>query len=112
MKKIMIVIIACLIILTVTLIIIKKLEGKGYEYEIEEIKNFYYFKLYENEKYGVIDASGNIIVPAKYNIIEIPNPSKPVFIGYLNNNEEKNETEVVNDKNEKILQMYSRSRAT
>lgn len=112
MKKMVIVIIACLIILTVFFTIIKKINNKSYEYEIEEVKNCYYFKLYENEKFGVIDASGNIIVPARYSRVEIPNPSKPVFIGYLNNEGEENKTEVINDKNEKILEMYSRNRTS
>lgn len=38
----------------------------------------------------------------------IPNPSKPVFIGYFNYDSKKGEyqTEVINDKNEKILNQY------
>ena len=77
-------------------------------YEIEEVTQFSYFKLYENEKYGVIDAKGNILVEPKYDMLTIPNPSKAVFIGYFNYNSEKGEyqTEVINDKNEKILTEY------
>lgn len=77
-------------------------------YEIEEVTQFSYFKLYENEKYGVIDAKGNILVEPKYDMLTIPNPSKAVFIGYFNYNSEKGEyqTEVLNDKNEKILTEY------
>lgn len=77
-------------------------------YEIEEVTQFSYFKLYENEKYGVIDEKGNILVEPKYDMLTIPNPSKAVFIGYFNYNSEKGEyqTEVINDKNEKILTEY------
>ena len=107
MKKIVGVVIAFIIIIIAIFAIIKKSDDNSYE--IEEVKDFYYFKLYENEKYGVIDTSGNILVPAKYDMLEIPNPSKPVFIGYLSYNEGKSETEVINNKNEKILEMYSRS---
>ena len=100
-----IIIILILLIAFFIYIIVEKANSK--DYSIEEITNFSYFKLYENQKYGVIDSKGNILVPAVYEILEIPNPSKPVFIGYLNKNEKK--TEVVNDKNEKILTNYSRS---
>ena len=77
-------------------------------YKIEEVTQFSYFKLYENEKYGVIDSNGNILVEPKYDMLTIPNPSKGVFIGYFNYDSEKGEyqTEVLNDKNEKILIEY------
>ena len=77
-------------------------------YELEEVTQFSYFKLYENEKYGVIDTKGNILVEAKYDMLTIPNPSKAVFIGYFNYNAENGEyqTEVINGKNEKILTEY------
>jgi len=77
-------------------------------YEIEEITKFSYFTLYENEKYGVIDDKGNVLIEPKYDMIVIPNPSKAVFIGYFNydSQEGEYETEVLNDKNEKILTKY------
>jgi len=105
-----------IILLTIICVFIAILAGiyifKAYnsiDYELEEIKNFSYFKLYENEKYGVIDSKGNIIVEPKYESIDIPNPSKAVFVVYYNYNEEKGdyETQVINDKNEKILTEYS-----
>ena len=77
-------------------------------YEIEEIIQFSYFKLYENEKYGVIDVNGNIIIEPKYDMITIPNPSKAVFIAQFNYDSQKGEyqTEVLNNKNERILTEY------
>ena len=107
MKKIVGVIIVFIIILVAAFIVLKITNDK--DYEIEDVVNFSYFKLYENEKYGVIDTSGNILVPAKYDLLEIPNPSKAIFIGYIKKNEEQYETEVINNKNEKILGNYSRS---
>ena len=107
MKKIVGVLITVIIILVAGFTIIKIRTEE--DYEIEDVVNFSYFKLYENEKYGVIGASGNILVPAKYDLLEIPNPSKPVFIGYVMQNEDQYETEVINDKNLKILENYSRS---
>lgn len=105
-KKSIIVLPIIVIVIIAGLIFYKMYTDKSYE--IEEITQFSYFKLYENEKYGVIDAKGNIIVEAKYDMLTIPNPSKAVFIGYFNYNEENQEyqTEVINDKNEKILIEY------
>lgn len=77
-------------------------------YEIEEIKEYSYFKLYQNELYGVIDNKANIIIEPKYKMIVIPNPSKDVFICYSNYETENNENEIeiLNSKNEKILTNY------
>ena len=77
-------------------------------YEIEEITQFNFFKLYENKKYGVIDRSGNIIIEPTYDAINIPNPSKGLFICYYDYNEENDiyKTKVLNDKNEQIYTQY------
>ena len=79
-------------------------------YEIEQISEFKYFKIYENNKYGIIDDKGNILVEAKYDKIDIPNPSKSVFIVYFNYNNESGEYEsqVINEKNEKLLTNYEK----
>ena len=85
------------------------IKNNNMDYELEEITTFSYFKLHENEKYGVIDTKGNILIDCKYDNIDIPNPTKPVFIVYSNYNEElgQYETQVINDKNEKILTEYN-----
>ena len=77
-------------------------------YKLEEVTSFDYFKLYENNKYGVIDKNGKIIIEAKYENVDIPNPSKAVFIVYSNYNSQNGEyqTQVLNGKNEKILTEY------
>jgi len=46
-----------------------------------------YFVLFQNEKMGVIDREGNIILEPKYDNITIPNPDKDVFL--CTNGEEK-----------------------
>ena len=78
------------------------------EYNIEEVNQFSYFTLYQNQKYGVIDTKGNIIVEAKYDKVAIPNPSKPVFICYYdyNSQEDSYSTKVYNEKNEEIFSQY------
>lgn len=114
-------IIIIILISTITLIsifmvigMVLWLKSKDKSYEVETITEFSYFKLYENEKYGVMDTKGNILVEPQYDMLDIPNPSKPVFIGYFNYDSQKGEyqTEVINEKSEKILTRYMRSATT
>lgn len=69
-----------------------------------------YLPVYENNKWGVIDNKGNIIINLDYDeMIVIPDETKPVFIctydiDYQN---ETYKTKVVNEKNENILTEYS-----
>ena len=92
-------------ILLAILIIFINNQVNDKNYEIQKIESFSYFKLYENGKYGVIDTKGNILVPPNYEFLEIPNPSKPVFICYTNYSEKQ--VEVKNEKNENILTSYN-----
>ena len=77
-------------------------------YTVESIERQLYFIFYEDEKYGVIDSKGNTIINPIYEMVIIPNPSKDVFIGYLDYNPQNEEykTEVLNSKAEKILTKY------
>lgn len=78
-------------------------------YQIEEVTDFSYFRLYENKKYGVLDKEANVLVEPYYDMLVIPNPSKDVFIGYFNYNSQTGEyqTEVLNKNGEKILTQYA-----
>lgn len=107
-KRICVFIAIIILIILVAIAIYIKENNK--DYEIEEVTSFSYFKIYENEKYGIIDVNGNILIEAKYDNIDIPNPSKPVFIVYSNYDSQKGEYEsqVINDKNEKILTQYEK----
>ncbi len=93
-----------------TIIVINEL---SLQYNIEEIKEYNYFLFTQNSKYGVIDKSGNIIIEPKYIAIQIPNPSKPVFICISDYNQEtKNyESEVLNNNAQKILTDYQNVQA-
>lgn len=107
-KKIIGIVIAVLIIaiiVAVVAIIVGNHNKKVKEYVIEEIAEieYQYFILYANEKYGVIDTKGNIIVDTKYDNVIIPNPKKEVFI-CSNNDSEKNI--VLNSKGEEIFNIY------
>ena len=70
----------------------------GRKYEIEKVENRNYFVLNNDNKMGVIDRSGNIIIDANYEDVKIPNPEKPLFACYNGDM-----VEILNANNEKIL---------
>lgn len=78
-------------------------------YEIEKVTEIKYNLINENKKYGVIDETGKIVIEPKYDIIQIPNPSKPVFICMhdYNINLQQYETEVFDNKGNKIFTEYN-----
>ena len=70
----------------------------GRKYEIEKVESRNYFVLNNDNKMGVIDRSGNIIIDANYEDVKIPNPEKPLFACYNGD-----VVEILNANNEKIL---------
>lgn len=86
MKKKIIIIIAILIVILAVAgyFILEKINESKREYEIESISEYKFFVSRENEKFGVIDATGKTVIDAAYDRVEIPNPSKDVFICYKN----------------------------
>ena len=70
----------------------------GRKYEIEKVESRNYFVLNNENKMGVIDRSGNIIIDANYEEVKIPNPEKPLFACYNGD-----AVEILNANNEKIL---------
>lgn len=79
---------------------------KKKEYSITEVLEYKYYALNENDKYGVIDTSGNIIIEPKYDNIKIPNPEKPIFIC-----DSINKTVVLNEKKEQLFTEYDEVKA-
>lgn len=107
-KKIIGIVIALLIIVIVAVFAVAIINNNNKdikEYVIEEIPeiDYKYFMLSANNKYGVIDTKGNIIVETKYDNVIIPNPKKEVFI-CSNDDFEKNL--VLNAKGEEIFDIY------
>lgn len=100
-------IIFIIIATTITIIAIKK-KKPNLDYQLEVVKEINYMLYMENNKYGVISKNGDILVEAKYDEIQIPNPSKPLFICKYDYNNEKNQykIKVLNDKSEQILYQY------
>lgn len=70
-----------------------------------------YFTIFNNNKYGVIDNKGNIIIKPTYDeMIIIPEKTIPLFICTYNVNYENNtyETKVLNATNTEILSEYDK----
>ena len=85
MKKRVFFILALIIIVIIAgFFTIKKINKNKRKYEIEEISEFKYFVLKNDDNYGVIDKEGKTVIEATYDNVEIPNPAKDVFICYKN----------------------------
>ena len=100
MKKAIIFIITIIVIIA-GVIFVKKILNKKYDYKIEEISEFNYYIYKDNDKYGVIDPTGKIVIEANYEKVIIPNPSKGLFICYA-----ENRSEVLNQNKEKLFEKY------
>ena len=80
MKKRLFIVAAIVVLVIVGIFIyFLKFDKSKFKYENKAIsRNF--FLMNNVNKYGVIDKNGNEIISPNYDIIEIPNPEKPVFI--------------------------------
>ena len=102
-KKFGVTVIIILLIIAIYIFFSSIANKSKYEFVEENInKNFF---LMGNEKYGVINKQGEVVIQNKYDIIQIPNPEKPVFICMKNYKAETGEydTNVYNEKGEEIF---------
>ena len=107
-KKIFIILGIIILVIISICVIINRNKNNNLEYQIEEVKEIDYMVFMENNKYGVINRNGEVIVSPYYDEIQIPNPSKPLFICMYDYDVEKNQykIKVFNEKNEQILYQY------
>lgn len=100
-----------LLIIAVIIFFLNKEDNEKYEYEEQQI-NRNYFLFFEN-KYGVISKEGKIVVEPQYDVIQIPNPEKPVFVCLKNYNAETGEynTKILNDNGEELFTNFYRVEA-
>lgn len=113
-KKLIIIGILILVIIAIVVSLIIYFSNRAkYVFDVEYVSNIEYSTVRIDDKYGVIDGNGNIVIEPTYNVIQIPNPSKPVFVCMSNyNTEEKEyETKVLNEKREQIITGYSNIQA-
>lgn len=102
-KRYVIMIIFILILVVIASVTIYNIAVEnGKNYEIEEVKQYNFFLLKQNDLYGVIDKKGNIIINPEYSEIKIPNPEKGLFICYQGDS-----TKILNERKEEILTQYT-----
>lgn len=107
-KKLVVLFIIVLAIIAIIFIIKANIDKSKRNYEIEKISEYNYFLMYENGKMGVIDKSGKTIIPPVYDSIQIPNPSKDVFVCLYdyNSQNEKYSSKVLNKNEEELFKNY------
>ena len=106
-KKVFAVILA-IVVLIMFISIIKNALTQGKDKG--KISSVSYFALYKDNKWGVIDSSGNTVIEPSYGeMIVIPNSKKDVFLCVYDVNEQTGEykTKALNSKNEEILSGYN-----
>lgn len=108
-KVIIFLVLAVIVIGIVTSLVIYFNNKSKYDFEIVNVSNIEYNTIKIDDKIGVIDGNGNIVIEPNYNVIQIPNPSKPVFVCMFNYNMETKEyeTKILNNKREQIITGYS-----
>lgn len=102
-----IILIVLIVLILVALGVFLGIRGNR-NYNIEEITTKDYFALYQNGKVGVINTKGEVLIEPIYDNIQIPNPTKPVFICLFNYNKQTDTytTTIRNEKNEEIFNQY------
>jgi hypothetical protein len=109
-KKVIAVVILIAVIIMFTFAIQKILKNENGE----EITTESYFTVYTNEKWGVINSKGNIVIEPTYDeMIIIPNKTEPIFICTYDVDYENNtyKTKVLNEKGKEIFKEYDKVEA-
>lgn len=103
------------VIIAITVIIMFVFIIKNVLKEREEItKDYEYFALYSQNKWGIINQEGEVVIQPSYEeMIVIPDKTKDVFICIYNVNEETGtyQTKAINSKDETILTGYEQIEA-
>ena len=112
-KKIRWIIIGIVAVIIIAISIMAIINEVQLHYKVEEISEYKYFTLEQNQKYGVIDGNGNIVIEAEYGAVQIPNPPKAIFVCVkeYNENTKEYETVVYNEKKEVLLSNYKNVQA-
>lgn len=104
-KRLVILLICIVLIIGLVWLSINLINNARRNYNLEKIEERAYYTLYKNGKIGVINTLGETIIEPNYNHIQIPNPSKDVFVCVSSTGTE-NQYEVLNAKAEKLFIQY------
>lgn len=107
-KLLIIIFIIIAILAAATITILYFVKKSKFDYQISNVEEYNYSILYRDDKYGVINKEGEIVVEPTYTNVQIPNPSRPLFICVSEYNRELGEYEnkVLNENKEQILTTY------
>ena len=95
LKKVFLLVILLAVVLGIVFAVVNKNSDKGVALQTINENDVKYYVLRVNNKFGVIDKEGNVVVEPKYGDLVIPNPTKDVFL-YTEGNE-------INNKNYKAI---------
>lgn len=107
MKKVFSLVVAIIVIVMVIMSIQKIMTSKPKE--DTKLANVEYYPVYTNEKWGVIDTNGDIVIePTFEEMVLVPDNAKPVFICTTDIDAQTGEysTKILNNKNEAIFTDY------
>ena len=112
-KKSLFIVLGIVIIVTIIAVTLQVMNNLKYSYKLQEVSESEYYILVHEGKNGVIDKKGNIIIDAIYDIVQIPNPSKPVFIciGEYDEKTEEYKSKALNEKNEELFTDFENLKA-
>lgn len=106
LKKVFAVIIALVVIIMFGFIIKELMSPKPVSSSVDKVAATYFYPVFTNNKWGVIDGTGKIIIQPTYEeMIVIPDNQKTVFVAMEEVNKQTGEfkTKVLNEKNETIF---------
>lgn len=110
-KRVVIIVAIILILIAIIIGIVIAINKSKQNYTVEKISedDVKYYKVISNGKSGIIDRDGNEIIPAEYNTIKMPNPTKPIFVCVYDYDGATGsyKTKVLNENGEEILSEYS-----
>ncbi len=111
LKKVIGVIVAIAVIIMIVISIVNIVKNSKKKIEV---KNYSYYTIYENGKFGVINNDGETVIEPSYDeMIAIPNNSKPIFVCTYDVDDKTGtyNTKAINEKNEEILMGYDKIEA-
>lgn len=104
-RRIVIFLICIVLIIGIVYLLINFVNNARKDYTLEKIDDKSYYTLYKSGKIGVINTAGEVIIKPEYNHIQIPNPSKDIFI-CLENKDNTTQYVVLNSKAEELFMQY------
>ena len=110
-KKIIKMLLLIVALIMVTIVINNLIRNK--KITQEEVTEYNYFITSIDGKSGVIDKTGKTIVEPQYDYVQIPNPSKPIFVCLYDYSADSKEytSKVLNGNNKEILTNYKNVQA-